>query len=558
MKFGKLRISSALIVFLLAFGLRLWQNTTVPASPYWEEVALGYDAYSILQTGRDHHGNFLPLVAFPSFGDYKPSMYFYSVVPSIAVFGLNTFAVRFPAVLFSSLTVLGVYLLVQRWAKPSVAFWSAFLLAIQPWSWQVGRVGFEVNLAVMLLTWGVYLLVRATDTTAKQKQFWLWSVLAATSFVLAMYSYHAARLLAPLFAGVTVLLSTPPKQLFQLKTWLKWLPIAGFAVLLLIPLLLAFASPVVQQRFQETSIFSEMGPIEASNQARELSGNTVLSRIFFHRYVFWGKELLVNYLQHLSPQFLFGQGDSNLRHTSQLFGALYPWEIITLFVGIATVRQWFKKPRYWQLLVALTLASPIAATLTLATPHALRALPLSVWLSVWSGIGVATLLEMSQMWRKQISKKLPFVTLPTWLPGVKLVGIGLLSWLILWSWMNTQWKVEYASEWQYGYQQLFEQLNALKQENEPVYVSRTYGRPAMYLFFMTKVDPKRVQAAESTATKDQQEFLEFEDWHFVDGGSTKPGLHAMPAGQTPEGVELLGTVDGLKGEKLWSVYRVSK
>ena len=49
-------------------GLRVVGLDRVPPGLYADEARNGYDAYSILLTGRDHHGNFLPLV-FQGFND---------------------------------------------------------------------------------------------------------------------------------------------------------------------------------------------------------------------------------------------------------------------------------------------------------------------------------------------------------------------------------------------------------------------------------------------------------------------------------------------------------
>ncbi|MCJ7740040.1 hypothetical protein MUP32_01830, partial [Candidatus Microgenomates bacterium] len=57
-------------IFLLAFILRFWQLGSVPQSLDWDEASLGYNAYSIMKTGRDEYGSFLPL-SIRSFGDYK-------------------------------------------------------------------------------------------------------------------------------------------------------------------------------------------------------------------------------------------------------------------------------------------------------------------------------------------------------------------------------------------------------------------------------------------------------------------------------------------------------
>jgi len=86
-----------LILFIAAL-LRLGNLGGNPPGLTPDEAALGYNAYSILKTGRDEYGQILPVV-FKSFGDYKPELYVYLTVPSVAIFGLTEFAVRFPSAL---------------------------------------------------------------------------------------------------------------------------------------------------------------------------------------------------------------------------------------------------------------------------------------------------------------------------------------------------------------------------------------------------------------------------------------------------------------------------
>ena len=95
-------------IILLAGILRLWQLGGIPPSPDWDEAALGYNAFSILQTGRDEFGKFLPVV-LRSFDDYKPALYAYITVPSVLIFGLDVFAVRLPSAIIGTLTTLLVF-----------------------------------------------------------------------------------------------------------------------------------------------------------------------------------------------------------------------------------------------------------------------------------------------------------------------------------------------------------------------------------------------------------------------------------------------------------------
>src|SRR3989344_4753279 len=103
-----------ILILLLAAALRFIQLGKNPPGLYWDEVSLGYNAYSILKTGKDEHGEFLPLARFKAFGDYKPPGYIYATVPSIALFGLNEFAVRFPSALAGVFMVWLTYLLIKE------------------------------------------------------------------------------------------------------------------------------------------------------------------------------------------------------------------------------------------------------------------------------------------------------------------------------------------------------------------------------------------------------------------------------------------------------------
>src|SRR3989338_6493487 len=103
-------------VVFLALVLRFYQLGQNPPSLDWDETAHGYNAYSILKTGRDEYGYKFPL-SFRSFDDYKPPVYTYLVVPSIFVFGLNDFAVRMPSAFLGVLAVIFTYLMVYELFK---------------------------------------------------------------------------------------------------------------------------------------------------------------------------------------------------------------------------------------------------------------------------------------------------------------------------------------------------------------------------------------------------------------------------------------------------------
>src|SRR3989344_5707483 len=94
----KRKVFLTIILFAAAF-LRLWKLEEVPVSLFGDELDVGYQAYSILQTGRDYQGNFMPL-HFHSLAEWRTPLYIYSAVPTVALFGITPYGVRLPAAFF--------------------------------------------------------------------------------------------------------------------------------------------------------------------------------------------------------------------------------------------------------------------------------------------------------------------------------------------------------------------------------------------------------------------------------------------------------------------------
>ena len=51
-----------MVALIIGSALRLINLGSVPQGFTWDEAALGYNAYSIIKTGRDEFGKFLPLI----------------------------------------------------------------------------------------------------------------------------------------------------------------------------------------------------------------------------------------------------------------------------------------------------------------------------------------------------------------------------------------------------------------------------------------------------------------------------------------------------------------
>src|SRR3989344_1981334 len=149
-------------IISLAAVLRFYQLGGNPPSLDWDEVSLGYNAYSIITTGADEFSNTFPLLSIRSFNDYKPPMYVYALIPSLLLFGKTDFAIRFPSALAGTLTILFTYLLVrQLFTDRKLASISALLLSISPWHLQFSRIAFEANLALFFFVAGMFFLIKS-------------------------------------------------------------------------------------------------------------------------------------------------------------------------------------------------------------------------------------------------------------------------------------------------------------------------------------------------------------------------------------------------------------
>src|SRR3989338_9457730 len=99
------------LILIFAVIIRFYRLDTVPVSLYTDEANQGYNAFSLLQTGRDEHGIFYP-VSLRSFGDWKPPLQTWLMIPFVKFIGLSEKAVRLPSAILGVATVYLLYLFI--------------------------------------------------------------------------------------------------------------------------------------------------------------------------------------------------------------------------------------------------------------------------------------------------------------------------------------------------------------------------------------------------------------------------------------------------------------
>jgi len=199
-----------LTVFLLAFFLRFYKLGEIPPGAHRDEASSGYNAYSILKTGKDEYGKSFPLV-FKAFGDFKRPINIYLTSLAIPIFGLNELSVRAPIALIGTLTVILIYFLVKElFSFTNYALLSAALLAISPWHIHLSRVESESNLAVFFITLAVLFFLKAVRGRT------LLLIPSSILFALTYYTYHGNHIFTTLLLGGLLLIYN--KEILRTKT----------------------------------------------------------------------------------------------------------------------------------------------------------------------------------------------------------------------------------------------------------------------------------------------------------------------------------------------------
>ena len=123
---------------------RFQHLSTSPPGFFVDESSIGYDAWHVLQTGRDEHQVRLPLY-FESFGEYKNPIFIYSVIPSIYFEGLSVESVRLTAAWWGTAAIgVFVFLSLRVLKSKNEQILAVLVIVSSPWLVVLTRTAFEV------------------------------------------------------------------------------------------------------------------------------------------------------------------------------------------------------------------------------------------------------------------------------------------------------------------------------------------------------------------------------------------------------------------------------
>lgn len=472
-----MRIKITLIaIIVLAFILRFYRLASNPPSLYWDEVSIGYNAYSILETGKDEWGKQMPFF-FEAFNEFKFPAAIYLTAFSIKLFGFNDFAVRFPSAISGTISTLLMFFFIKeilttyvgnnslKKYKTKLAVFSSFMMAFSMWQLQFSRGLFEANIALMFELISLIFLMRFL----KKPQFFSGIIFFASLFF-TIYSY-SVQIFSMLFLPLLFIIFSSLSP----KTKLKYTVIFMiFFMILEVPFILHVMTDKFT-RFNQVSIFDENTTLQKMISLRRQYGES--SRYFFNQYtaaaINYGKNLLV----HLDPRFLYPGRDGNPRHTIDLY-LMYPQELILILLGGVFLLIKNRRLFFFVMLALIICLTP--AAFTREVPHALRSFNSLPCYLVLAGGGLALFLRL----RNKFLKYLSFLLLTV------------CYFIFLQKYLHAyyfDYPKKSFSAWGMENKLMMQTAKKMDLKNKIVYFTGYYWRPYIYYDYYFKVDPALVQ-----------------------------------------------------------------
>ena len=422
------------LIIILSALLRLAYLASFPPSLNWDEVSLGYNAYSLIKTGHDEWGKVLPTI-FRAFGDYKLPGYIYSAVPGIALLGLNETSVRLPSALAGIGLVVVTYLLTQKiFLDRRISLLSSLLVAISPWGLFLSHVAVEANLGALFVALGICLLVYRRASSG------------ILFLGLSAWTYNSARVFAPLFLLIYLVINRKSLTIKHLT----------LSIVLLAPVFIQLLQPAGSARFQNIGLL-DSGSIARLEYLRN-SWSSPFSRFVYNRPVYFTSQFLKNYLFHFNPNFLFIDGGSHYQFNIPHTGLLYLITLPFFYFGLSTL---LTRPQ--KIVLLWLLLAPIPGSLTRDAPHTLRAIIMLPLPMILISLGVVSLTKV-----RVVNLLLLFLLL-----------VSTINYLLL----TNNYRTSYSWAWQYGYKPTIQYIQKNYGNYDQIIFTKRYGEPHEFVLF---------------------------------------------------------------------------
>ena len=346
-------------IVALAAVLRLAWPGAAPPGINQDEALSGWIAWCLLKTGHAMTGEAWPVFYTHGIGDNPTMLYFYTLLPFQALFGLDVWTTRLPAALAGIAAVWLAWDVGRRLFDTRTGLLAALFLALAPWSVLLGRLGFGASQCPFFALLPVALMLRANLPLGPRVEgpprAWP-AALAGLTAGLSCYGFHAMRLYFPVFFAALAALNA--------RAWWETarLPAGRKALLALAAGLAVTAGPLAWKQVTDPQM------LERWQMTRLWQPGTPLPRIL---------ELVGGrYAAHFGPDFLFERGDT-FRPFRPVGQGEFGWHLLPgMLAGIGLLAARVRARRPARVLLAMLLAYPAGDVISAYdSVHCLRSAP---------------------------------------------------------------------------------------------------------------------------------------------------------------------------------------
>ena len=526
------------LILVLAIFLRIYKLDAVPPALFGDEIDVGYQAYSLWETGRDLTGRFMPFY-LRSLSEFRTPLYIYSAVPFVGIFGLNEWGVRLPAAFWGIISIIGIYLLSRKLFNARAALISSLILSISPWHLQYSRASFEVTMLLSFIIFGIYFFLLGLS---KNRFFFLSAILLISS----VYIYSTAVAFIPLVCLLLFIIYW--RQIIKISPKILISLVLTGAVLLS-PVVVSYFTGEAKERFGLVSIFQDSVLLDKINLARKgqefyspegslQTTDPTTEALFHNKVTVFAQVFITNYFKSLSPTFLFSDGDINFRHSIHEMGEEHYYEVILLILGMFALTKLDPKKAF--LVFGWLLLAPIPSSMTNdGGSHATRLFILLPPIILISGVGGDWIIN---------SLKNKYIKLLS-------VFIVVLFFINITFYFH-RYYVHYSPEswrwWHVGFKEAMLYMKSEEQNYQMVGFNNTYEPSLIRFLFWNQVDPSVFQENYAKTMEKSEIFPGYEGFKFKDkyffGSTSKPLLETLPSGT----LYMVSARDEVPGDWDWS------
>ena len=464
-----------IMITVISLFLRFYHISSYPGSLSIDEVSFGYNANSILKTGRDEYGALFPL-SFKALGDYKLPVQVYLTSLSVGAFGLNEFSIRLFVALFGSFTPVVLVLLLRelKFSKFS-SLLTGIWLAISPWHIVYSRSTFETITALFFVLLGTLFYLQ----TKREKSNMKLSV-SLIFFGLSVWTYNSMRVFTPLLIMFLLLIDYQSiKKHFKKKPSYYLLPLL---------IVLLFFGPLLIMGIANKDLLGRASDLWITNDPvfnqtlHKQSYSSISEFIFDNDYYLIFMEWVKQYASYFDLKFIFWKG-LNLTPSNRLgLGLLGVIELPVFIAGvyfITTSKNLLRKKftLFW------LLVGPLAASFTRGEPSSIRVL---VWIPFFAFVLASFFEKLNklQLKKRNIVLAIYFV-------------MFFFSSLYSYDIYVNGFRKYYGDVWHYGYKEALVYVCNNYAKYDKVIVTDMYGRfepktktvPYLYALVHCNYDP---------------------------------------------------------------------